>query len=247
MRLPATALTLCALSVLAAPTALARDGGGHHGGHWQGGHWQGGNRTVIVAPRPAGPAYWGGSMGGWYGSWQPPYEVVIPAGERIAPEGPPPRDREEWLHECRRRLSDNGVGGAVIGGVVGGVAGNVIAGSGDKVLGTLAGAAVGAVAGAAIDKAEDRGRARDRCETMLDDYAAYASGRGAAPYGVMMVPVTMVPVAGPGQVAVEQPRRKCVETVTTEYVTYEPRRSRHIPRRAPDKRIRLTPDKRVQQ
>jgi len=237
MRLPA-ALALPALLMLTPAPALAHGGhggGGHHGGSWSGATWGGGYG--------AGPVYWGGSLGGWYGSWQPPY-VVDMRSSAPEPEGPPPRDREEWLRECRHRLGDNGLGGAVIGGVVGGVAGNVIAGHGDKVLGTVAGAAVGAVAGAAIDKAEDTARVRDRCEAMLEGgpaYGAYPAGYGYAPYGVMMVPVTMVPMpAGP------QGKGECTETVTTtEYVSYAPRRSRHIPPRAPDKRVRVSPDKRV--
>lgn len=165
-----------------------------------------------------------------------------------------PRAREDWLVECRRRLSanDRGLGGAAIGGVVGGVLGNRIAGPGDRAVGTIAGAAVGAVAGAAIDKAEDRGRIRDECERILADHEARAPGYGygagygyPAPgypaaygypaYGVpmMMVPVMMMP----------QGRENCREVVTYQYERV-PVRRRHI-HRAPDKRVRIVPDKRV--
>jgi uncharacterized protein YcfJ len=188
-------------------------------------------------------APYGGSMPGTYGAWQQPYSY--PA-QQAAPDGPPPQNRDDWLRECRRRIGDNGVGGAVIGGVLGGVAGNVIAKHGDKILGTVAGAAVGAVAGAAIDKAEDRSRTRDRCEAMLDTppqapQGAGYPGYGYPGYGMMMVPVMMVPMQQPAQ-----PRGECTETITTtEYVTYETRRSRVIPRRAPTKVVRIVPDKRV--
>ncbi len=180
-----------------------------------------------------------GARGGWdHGGWD--------------------QQREAWLTECRRRLSDNGVGGAVIGGLIGGVAGHEIAGHGDRVLGTVAGAAVGAVAGAAIDKAEDRGRNRDRCEAMLQGYGPQQQGYGygypAYGYGyavpMMMVPVMMVqPQAAP--------KRECKEVVTTEYVTtyvtvpgrvryIKPRpQYKRVPVTVPDKRVRMVPDKRV--
>jgi hypothetical protein len=234
MRLTST-LAAAALAALLASPAMARDG-----------RMQGG---AMPQPQPA--PYWGGMPGAnWYGGWQQPYVVNGPAPQ-AAPEGPPPQNRDDWLRECRRRLGDNGVGGAVIGGVVGGVAGNVIAGKGNRVLGTVAGAAVGAVAGAAIDKAEDKARTRDRCETMLDA-PQYPAGYGYAPAGYMMVPVMMVPVMAPAAPAA---KGECKETVTTtEYVTYETRRSRVIPRRAtktvrivPDKRVKMVPDKRVPQ
>jgi len=217
--------------VTAAPAA-AHDGVGHRGG------------APVMLP------HWGGPFGAWYGGWQQP-TVIYPGGQTIAEDdSPPPQDREEWLRQCRRRLGDNGVGGAVIGGVVGGVAGNVIAGQGSRVLGTVAGAAVGAVAGAAIDKAEDAHRTHDRCEAMLEVPGYGAPGYGQAAYGygygvpMMLVPVTMT-AAPPRQGA----RGACKETVVTEeYVTTEPRRTRLIPRRAvPDKRVRLVPDKRVSQ
>ena len=242
---------LMALSaVIGLPTpALAH---GHQGG-------------MIMPPPPmVGPMGWGGNYGSWQGGWQPSYEGQAsyegqpyegqPQTDR--PDGPPsPYDRDSWLRECRRRLGDNGVGGAVIGGVVGGVAGNVIAGHGNKLVGTVAGAAVGALAGHAIDKAEDAPRVRDRCEAMLEARQGYSAPYGGAQYGsapyryagygyampVMMVPVMMVPAPqGMGQ-------RHCKETVTTttEYIDL-PRRSRDIPRRAmPDKRVRIVPDKRV--
>jgi uncharacterized protein YcfJ len=85
-------------------------------------------------------------------------------------------EREGWLRECRHRLGDNGVGGAVIGGVVGGVAGNRIAGRGHRVAGTIVGAGVGAVAGAAIDQGEDSARVREECESYLSRYEAGSGG-----------------------------------------------------------------------
>lgn len=162
------------------------------------------------------------------------------------------RQRDQWLVECRRRMGDNGVGGAVIGGVIGGIAGNRIAGRHDRTVGTIAGAVVGAVAGAAIDKAEDRSRARDYCESYLDSYTPQQSGygygqqgHGYAPtygYATMMVPVMMVPVQQ------HHAARPCTETIVTEeWVTVRERRHRHIaPRRViRDKRVRMTPDKRL--
>lgn len=172
------------------------------------------------------------------------------------------RAREDWLADCRRRVSDNGVGGAVIGGVAGGVLGNRIAGRGNRTAGTIAGVAAGAVAGAVIDRAEDGRRNRDQCEAYLDDYYArgpgyaqggYAQGgypqggaypgyaQGYPAYGYPTYgyagPMVMVPVMMPSQ-------KPCVETVVTEeYVTRPARRV--IPRRAPDKRVRIAPDKRV--
>lgn len=235
-----SALAVTVLTTMFAAPALAHGGGGgQHGGGHSGSSSHGSYRGSY-----GGGWGWGG-VPGWYGSWQAPYVIDVPQQQQVvAPEGPPPQNREDWLRECRHRLGDNGVGGAVIGGVMGGVAGNVIAGHGDKVLGTVAGAAVGAVAGAAIDKAEDKARVRDRCEAMLEGgpaYGSYPAGYGYG-YGTMLVPVVMVPSPGPA------PKGECKETVTTtEYVTYEPRRRRNIPRRAPDKRVRISPDKRVPQ
>ncbi len=210
------------------------------------GHAAGG-RTVVQAY----PGHWGGPFGAWYGGWQP--QVVVMPGQpaQAQPWGGyegQNLDRESWLRECRRRIGDNGVGGAVIGGVVGGVAGNVIAGRGNRVLGTVAGAAVGAVAGAAIDKAEDRTRVQDRCEAML---AAPAPDYGGAAYGygapMMLVPVMMVP-AGPAPTAHApapgQPA--CRETVVTK-VTYETVPGPRARRIIPSKRVRVAPDKRVPQ
>lgn len=226
------ALALAALGLSAATPALA------HGDH---------------AGRPQMLPHWGGPFGAWYGGWQTPTVIERGGREQVEADdeaGPPPQDRETWLRQCRRRLGDNGVGGAVIGGVVGGVAGNVIAGRGNRVLGTVAGAAVGAIAGAAIDKAEDAHRLHDRCEAMLDNWVPGVAGYPAgAAYGygygvpVMLVPVTMVAGAAPAA------RGPCKETVVTEeIVTVVPRHSRLIPRRAvPDKRVRLVPDKRVLQ
>lgn len=190
-----------------------------------------------------------------------PVPGAPPPGPDMRPEwtgaaaGHPPRPpmiadraRENWLMECRRRISprDDGVGGAVIGGVLGGVAGNRIAGRGNRTVGTVAGAAVGAVAGAAIDKAEDRGRIRDECETYLDDYNAYYSqggyaygqpGYGYPAYGqgACCQPMTMVPAYRPSP-------PECTETV--EYV-YEDVPVRPKARRIPSKRVKVVPDKRV--
>ena len=217
-------------------------------------HDQGASRVQAY------PGHWGGPFGMWYGGWQPQMVVNVPN----AP--PPPAqwqgayegqnlDRETWLRECRRRLGDNGVGGAVIGGVLGGVAGNVIGGRGNRVLGTVAGAAVGAVAGAAIDKAEDKGRVQDRCEAMLANPAPTGAMPGAYGYAVpmMWVPVMMVPAGQAqmtGQMTGQATGKPRVETVVTEEVRYVTvsRRHRTIKHRsAPDKRIRLVPDKRVPQ
>lgn len=152
--------------------------------------------------------------------------------------------REAWLADCRRRVSDNGVGGAVIGGVAGGLLGNRIAGRGNRTVGTIAGAAVGAVAGAAIDKAEDRDRVRDQCETYLDDYYARANYARANPgyaYGYGYPAYGYVPVQN-GCCQPARPQPDCVETVEYEYVDAPARR---VIRRAPDKRVRVVPDKRI--
>lgn len=169
-----------------------------------------------------------------------------------------PRGREDWLGECRRRLSvrDDGVGGAVIGGLVGGFAGNRIAGRRHRTVGTIAGAAVGAVAGLAIDKAEDRGRARDECETYLDSYyehytamgqaypgygTGYGPGYGYAPAGgygcCQQAPAVMVP-------AYSAPRAEPECTETVEYV-YEDVPVRPRARIIPRKRVKIVPDKRI--
>lgn len=229
----AAALALCSSPVVAGGAGQHAGGGHGGGGQWGGGHHAGG---VVIMPPYHG---WRGGWGGWMGTWQPPVTINIPHSSPPLAH-PAPADRDEWLRECRRRLADNGVGGAVIGGVAGGIAGNVIAGSGDKALGTVAGAAIGAIAGSAIDKAEDAPRARDHCEATLEAWSSggHAAGYpGVAPYGYMLVPVMMV--SAPGQPA----RGPCKETVITE--TYEPEgpRARHIPRRAPARRA--LPDKRV--
>lgn len=179
-----------------------------------------------------------------------------------------PGAREAWLADCRSRLSrqDSGLGGAAIGGVIGGVAGNRIAGRGSRTVGTIAGAAVGAAAGIAIDKSEDRGRIRDECEAYLEDYYARysggyqghgypgygypAGGPGYAPQGYYpyqghypayaagcCAPMMAVPVATRGE-------PQCTETV--EYVYEDVPVSRPAPRRAaPQKRVKVVPDKRV--
>ena len=186
---------------------------------------------------------------------------AAPPGPDMRPEwrdGPPhpphavdPRERDEWLAECRRRISirDDGVGGALIGGLVGGFAGNRIAGRRHRTVGTIAGAAVGAAAGAAIDKAEDRGRARDECETYLDgyyDYYAHAGrgfgyGYGHAAYGgygCCQAPMMMVPI-------IKLPRREPDCTETVEYITEDVPAARPKVRRIPSKRVRIVPDKRI--
>lgn len=194
-----------------------------------------------------------------------PEPGTAPAGPDQRPEwrgGPPPQPhggyqmdpgaRDQWLAECRRRLSarDNGLGGAVIGGLVGGFAGNRIAGRGNRTVGTVAGAAVGAAAGMAIDKAEDNGRVRDQCEAYLDDYYAYyaRSGYGYQGYGYASPgygygccnarPMMMVPVTMPARTKPE-----CTETVEYEYVDV-PVRAKPRPSPAPDKRVKVVPDKR---
>ena len=174
------------------------------------------------------------------------------------------QQRSEWLAECRHRLGSNGVTGAVIGGVIGGVAGHEIAGRHDGVLGTVAGAVVGAVAGRAIEKAGDRGRTNDRCESMLQGYGQQG-GYGYQGYGyaqayavpMMMVPMMMVPAMSVPSGAPAAPKSNCKEVVTTEYITtYEtvrrrvmvPRPAPHykrVPVMVPDKRVRMVPDKRI--
>lgn len=203
--------------------------------------------TFATAPALAGdPRHAGMDM---------PEAAPLPAwkADRALPQQPgyalDARAREDWLAECRRRVSarDSGVGGAVIGGLFGGIAGNRIAGRGHRTVGTVTGAAVGAVAGMAIDKAEDRARVRDECETYLDQYYAayaqpgYAQGYYPAAYAqgcACARPAAMVP-------ARREPA--CTETVEYEYVDVPARPARrYIPRRAtPDKRIRIAPDKRV--
>jgi hypothetical protein len=169
-----------------------------------------------------------------------------PSSPAYAPPAVDPRGREEWLGECRRRMSarDDGVGGAVIGGLVGGFAGNRLAGRHHRTVGTIAGAAVGAATGAAIDKAEDQGRYRDQCEIYLEDYYAYQAYYGRAygygqpgyGYGYTSAACCQQPVVAPHD-------PECTETVeyVTEYVPAPARRT--IPRRATkvvrDKRVKL--------
>ncbi len=215
MRLRAGLAALSLLAVAQAAPALAHGSSGH-----------------MPPPMPFGPmGMWGGSYMPWSGAWQPPYEVEVRPGEAQPQQAA--YDRDSWLRECRRRLGDKGVGGALIGGAVGGLAGNVIAGHGDKLVGTVAGAAVGAIAGTVIDKAEDAPRVRDRCEAMLED-AQRPGPQGYAPQGYAQygyAPMMMVP--GPQA----QGNCKKVVTTTTEYVDV-PRRTRYIPRRpVADKRI----------
>ena len=162
--------------------------------------------------------------------------------------------RADWLAECRRnhRGRDGKTLGAVLGGVLGGVVGNRVAGRGNRTVGTVAGAAVGAVAGGAIGNGSDNRRARDYCETYLDRYTSQPQGYGygapsyAPAYGYAYQPVmVMMPVMVAAQPSA--PPRKCVETVVTEewVPVATPRRPvHHIIRHVPDKRVRITPDKR---
>lgn len=220
-------------AVAVAVPALAHDG--HPAG------------AAVPGAAPAGPD----TRPEWRGDAPPPG-----APYAQAPRAADPRVadwRDGWLADCRRRagITDNGLGGAVIGGVVGGVLGNRIAGRGNRTVGTIAGAAVGAVAGAAIDKAEDNGRTKDQCEAWLDNYyASYAAGYpGAYPgYGYAggaygYPAFAYVPVQT-GCCQPARPKPDCVETVEYEYVDVPVRRARHI-RRAPDKRVRVVPDKRI--
>ncbi len=199
-------------------------------------------------------------QGEWNGGWQTPnqYEGQWTGQYRqAAPQGLPPQpasvqrgysedERDAWLKECRKRYSDDGLGGALIGGVLGGFAGNRIAGKGNRTVGTIAGAAVGAVAGAAIDKAEDAPRVRDECESYLLRYeAGYGAGYpqaatyaqpGPPPYGQPSygyAPVMWVPtIVGWKCKTKKQP--------VVEEVAPRPAR-RVIPK--PDKRLKMTPVK----
>lgn len=165
----------------------------------------------------------------------------------------------DWLAECRRRYGGNKgrTAGTVIGGLVGGVAGSAIAGRGDRVVGAIAGGTLGAVAGSAIGSASDKRRARDYCESYLEDYLARQqtglAGYGEAPgygyaYGyamqpvMMMVPIAMVPVG-----TAAAPHRECKETTVIEEWVPVTTRKRYITRHraVSDKRVRIVPDKRV--
>lgn len=165
------------------------------------------------------------------------------------------RARADWLAVCRHNQrhdagQNDGLGGGVIGGLLGGLLGNRIAGHGNRVVGTVVGAVAGAAAGAALDKAGNRSRERDLdrdyCETYLDSYTQQGSG-GYYQQGyvqpVMMVPMMMVQA----QQAAQQP---CTETIVTEEWVAVPARHHTIiryipPRPAPDKRVRIVPDKRI--
>jgi len=173
-----------------------------------------------------------------------------PGYDRVAYE----QARADWLAECRANRSCSGktVGGVVLGGLVGGVIGNRVAGRGNRTVGTVVGAAAGAAAGGAIGSAADRRATRDYCEAYLDRYTShapqgfYGHGQqvswGYAPV-MMMMPVAMVQVAAP-----VQQQGDCKETIVTEeWVTVPGRpKIRYIPpRRVPDKRVKIVPDKRV--
>lgn len=150
--------------------------------------------AVNEAPPPDGHRGWQRAPAP-YGSGEvqslPPMQTGMHSGlppqpgQQMQRFGYSHQEREDWLKECRHRLGDNGVGGAVIGGVLGGIAGNRIAGKGHRTVGTIAGAAVGAAAGAAIDKAEDAGRVKDQCEAYLERYEAggYGNAYGGGYYG----------------------------------------------------------------
>lgn len=120
-----------------------------------------------------------------------------------------PQQRDAWLAECHanhapRERRQGGLLGGFLGAVLGGVAGNRIA-DGARLGGTLLGAGVGGLAGAAvgtaIDRADERRDARreDAALAYCEDYLGrYESGAYAQPgygYGMMAVPVMMVPVA----------------------------------------------------
>lgn len=129
--------------------------------------------------------------------------LPVPAGARIVSF-----NREQWLAECRDRLStyeesDRGkIIGALTGAALGGLAGNRIAGRGNRTVGTVLGAGAGALAGAAIGDAlegdpQPSASAYGECEAYLDDYMESArSGElqtAPAYYGqeYMLVPVTI--------------------------------------------------------
>lgn len=185
---------------------------------------------IYTSPVYGGPIYGGPAYEGqqYDAPWTPP--MTSPGDYRQQREQWD-LQRADWLEECRynnRQPRHRGLLGAIFGGVAGGFVGREIAGRDDRALGTVAGAAVGALAGSAIERSGDRRRPADWCEAYLDRYAA--------PQTRMM----MVPVPAP------QPER-CVETTTVEYI--DGPRQRMIPPRARrvihDKRILITPDKRV--
>lgn len=164
--------------------------------------------------------------------------------------------KADWLYECRRRYSGkSGLTGSILGGVVGGVAGSAIAGRGNRTVGAVAGGALGAVAGAAIGNSADQRRARDYCESYLEDYLARQQPAGhfgqmqhGYTYGYAMQPVMMmVPVAMTYAAAPAAPKQDCKETTVIEEWVEVPRAKRWIPQRrvVPDKRVRIVPDKRV--
>lgn len=177
-----------------------------------------------------GPVYYPPMMGA---PWPSTVMAQPYAYPQQAFQQPDPR-WAEMEARCRKVYGDKGIGGALLGGLVGGVLGNRIV-DGNRTAGTVAGAAVGAIAGTVIDKAEDRDLRRE-----CDDYARSVQAQGGygqlgyAPYGYVMVPVTLAP---------QQP---CVETtVVTERWVDEPVRRRSIPRRAPAVKDKRTKEKRV--
>lgn len=195
--------------------------------------------------------------------------TALPPMPAAAPMAQPGYDRAaldqakaDWLYECRSRFADRKgrTTGTIVGGLIGGVAGSAIAGRGDRVVGAIAGGTLGAVAGSAIGNASDKRRARDYCESYLEDYLArqqtgygyaqpgygygYAQGYVMQPV-MMMVPVAMATVAAPAAPVQQQ---DCKETtVIEEWVPVTTRKRYIAPRRhvVPDKRVRIVPDKRV--
>lgn len=159
------------------------------------------------------------------------------------------RARADWISECASRYREDhrgngGLIGGLLGALVGGFAGNRIDDKGDRWAGTLIGAGVGGVAGAAIGALANAGsrkksdaKAVGWCEDYLANHTPAAPGYGYGygyGQGMMMVPV-MVPK-----------KRNCQCQEVIEEIVEEPRPiRRYIPKPQPDKRIRLSPDKRV--
>ena len=165
------------------------------------------------------------------------------------------RARADWIGECASRYREDhrgngGLIGGLLGALVGGFAGNRIDDKGDRWAGTLIGAGVGGVAGAAIGALANAGsrkksdaKAVTWCEDYLASHTPAAPAYGYGGYGgygysygqgVMMVPV-MVPK-----------KRNCQCQDVIEEIVEEPRPiRRYIPKPQPDKRIKLSPDKRI--
>ncbi|WP_054531335.1 glycine zipper 2TM domain-containing protein [Erythrobacter sp. SG61-1L] len=227
--------TLPQLDVPAGVPDAAFDAAIENQGTW-GGEWEavhtGAPRMVPMGAMPySGPTGMPGYPMMHPGAGLPPQ----PAAVRLAYSA---EERENWLHECRKRYgdSDNGLGGALIGGVLGGVAGNVIAGKGNRTLGTVIGATTGAIAGAAIDKGEDRGKARDFCEDYLARYeasgtqGAYSSYGYAAGGNVMWVPTVVGWKCKPKEEVVEEwVEEKPARRVIPKKTKYVPVKTKTVP------------------